>query len=341
MRAPLLLRAVIVVMDHFNDWDLQAVVRSCSFPQPEPPRVGVPAAPDAAGAPVAPPARAPDQMARASALYDLEYLDLDHKPFLLPGSSSSSRAVERARGEDDGKSSHEVMISFPAAAAAASTSGAQPRSPYGRKPGIRTPRPKRRSSKKSQLKKVVYEVPVADGGVSSDLWAWRKYGQKPIKGSPYPRGYYKCSSMKGCMARKMVERSPAKPGMLVVTYMADHCHPVPTQLNALAGTTRHKSAPTGDDDKPTSPVPAAGKAAAGEGVVLKCEDVDSSNEMSAMAADGGAEDTAAAAVDDDGELWQEGMGLELDEFLGPMDDDVFEFDHVLEEGGVLGRRLSL
>jgi len=42
-------------------------------------------------------------------------------------------------------------------------------------------------SKKSQLKKVVCEVPVADGGVSTDLWAWRKYGQKPIKGSPYPR----------------------------------------------------------------------------------------------------------------------------------------------------------
>uniref|UniRef100_A0A0D3ERE9 WRKY domain-containing protein n=1 Tax=Oryza barthii TaxID=65489 RepID=A0A0D3ERE9_9ORYZ len=292
MRGPLLLRAVVVVaMEHFNDWDLQAVVRSCSFPQSEPPRVGVGA--------------------------------VRPRPFLLPGSSSSSsssRAVARARGEDDGKGRHEVMISFPAAAAA-STSGAQPRSPSGRKPGIRTPRPKR--SKKSQLKKVVYEVPVADGGVSSDLWAWRKYGQKPIKGSPYPRGYYKCSSMKGCMARKMVERSPAKPGMLVVTYMAEHCHPVPTQLNALAGTTRHKL--------PSS-------SAAGEGVV-KCEDVDG-NELSAMAADGGAEDTAAAA-DDDGELWPEGMGLELDEFLGPMDDDVFEFDHVLEDDGVLGRRLSL
>jgi hypothetical protein len=37
------------------------------------------------------------------------------------------------------------------------------------------------------MKKVVCEVPVADGGVSTDLWAWRKYGQKPIKGSPYPR----------------------------------------------------------------------------------------------------------------------------------------------------------
>jgi hypothetical protein len=26
--------------------------------------------------------------------------------------------------------------------------------------------------------------------VPSDLWAWRKYGQKPIKGSPHPRYVY-------------------------------------------------------------------------------------------------------------------------------------------------------
>ncbi|XP_057420673.1 probable WRKY transcription factor 65 isoform X2 [Lotus japonicus] len=61
----------------------------------------------------------------------------------------------------------------------------------------------------------------------SDSWAWRKYGQKPIKGSPYPRGYYRCSSSKGCPARKQVERSRADPTMLVVTYSSEHNHPWP------------------------------------------------------------------------------------------------------------------
>ncbi|CAA3010136.1 probable WRKY transcription factor 65 isoform X1 [Olea europaea subsp. europaea] len=65
----------------------------------------------------------------------------------------------------------------------------------------------------------------------SDSWAWRKYGQKPIKGSPYPRGYYRCSSSKGCPARKQVERSRQDPTMLVVTYSSEHNHPWPASKN--------------------------------------------------------------------------------------------------------------
>ncbi|XP_062094952.1 probable WRKY transcription factor 14 [Humulus lupulus] len=116
-----------------------------------------------------------------------------------------------------------------------SSGGHQISSP--RNPGI-----KRR---KSQAKKVVcIPAPAAANSratgevVPSDLWAWRKYGQKPIKGSPYPRGYYRCSSSKGCSARKQVERSRTDPNMLVITYTSEHNHPWPTQRNALAGSTR-------------------------------------------------------------------------------------------------------
>jgi len=66
-----------------------------------------------------------------------------------------------------------------------------------------------------------------EGPPPSDSWTWRKYGQKPIKGSPYPRGYYRCSSSKGCPARKQVERSRADPTVLLVTYTFEHNHPSP------------------------------------------------------------------------------------------------------------------
>ncbi|CAF1817953.1 hypothetical protein HID58_059125 [Brassica napus] len=110
---------------------------------------------------------------------------------------------------------------------------------------ISSPRNLGIKKRKGQGKKVVcIPAPAAINSrssgevVPSDLWAWRKYGQKPIKGSPYPRGYYRCSSSKGCPARKQVERSRTDPNMLVITYTSEHNHPWPTQRNALAGSTR-------------------------------------------------------------------------------------------------------
>ncbi|KAF5736257.1 WRKY transcription factor 65-like [Tripterygium wilfordii] len=113
------------------------------------------------------------------------------------------------------------------------------------------PSPKRRRG----VQKRVVSVPIKEVEASrlkgetpppSDSWAWRKYGQKPIKGSPYPRGYYRCSSSKGCPARKQVERSSVDPTMLVVTYSSDHNHPWPPPSR-----NHHNSSAV--NNKPTKP----------------------------------------------------------------------------------------
>lgn len=114
-------------------------------------------------------------------------------------------------------------------------------------PNVSKPNSPISSSKrrKNNLKRVCH-VPTEN--LSSDTWSWRKYGQKPIKGSPYPRGYYKCSTLKGCMARKQVERNRSEPGMFIVTYTAEHNHPMPTQTKSLAGSARQKPATPNSDD---------------------------------------------------------------------------------------------
>ncbi|KAM3351230.1 hypothetical protein ACQJBY_023315 [Aegilops geniculata] len=91
------------------------------------------------------------------------------------------------------------------------------------------------SGRRRSLQKRVVTVPLADlnvprpkgvgeGNTPTDSWAWRKYGQKPIKGSPFPRAYYRCSSSKGCPARKQVERSQADPDTVLITYSYEHNH---------------------------------------------------------------------------------------------------------------------
>ncbi|GFY84146.1 WRKY DNA-binding protein 69 [Actinidia rufa] len=67
---------------------------------------------------------------------------------------------------------------------------------------------------------------------------------------PRRRNYYRCSTSKGCAARKQVEKSPADPDVYIVSYTGDHTHPRPTHRNSLAGSTRNKS--SNPDPKLTS-----------------------------------------------------------------------------------------
>jgi WRKY transcription factor 33 len=61
---------------------------------------------------------------------------------------------------------------------------------------------------------------------SSLPFRWRKYGQKSVKGSPYPRSYYKCT-WPNCPVRKHVERSLHSSALMVITYEGQHTHPMP------------------------------------------------------------------------------------------------------------------
>ncbi|CAL1353002.1 unnamed protein product [Linum trigynum] len=91
--------------------------------------------------------------------------------------------------------------------------------------------------RKNRVKKTI-RVPAISSKIADippDEHSWRKYGQKPIKGSPYPRGYYKCSTMRGCPARKHVERATDDPSMLIVTYEGEHRHTQPAAVVAGSG----------------------------------------------------------------------------------------------------------
>ncbi|XP_058109959.1 WRKY transcription factor 44 [Magnolia sinica] len=71
--------------------------------------------------------------------------------------------------------------------------------------------------------------------ILGDGFRWRKYGQKVVKGNPYPRSYYRCTSLK-CNVRKHVERVSDDPRAFITTYEGKHNHdmPVSRSMNPVA-----------------------------------------------------------------------------------------------------------
>ncbi|KAE8733546.1 putative WRKY transcription factor 20 [Hibiscus syriacus] len=61
--------------------------------------------------------------------------------------------------------------------------------------------------------------------ISNDGYNWRKYGQKHVKGSEFPRSYYKCTHP-NCEVKKLFERSHT--GQISeIIYKGTHDHPKP------------------------------------------------------------------------------------------------------------------
>ncbi|KAL1332760.1 hypothetical protein HN51_061548 [Arachis hypogaea] len=77
----------------------------------------------------------------------------------------------------------------------------------------------------SQVESKSNGLPVASDRVSDDGYNWRKYGQKLVKGSEFPRSYYKCTHP-NCEVKKLFERS--HDGQITeIIYKGTHDHPKP------------------------------------------------------------------------------------------------------------------
>ncbi|XP_022949797.1 probable WRKY transcription factor 2 [Cucurbita moschata] len=70
------------------------------------------------------------------------------------------------------------------------------------------------------------------GAPSEDGYNWRKYGQKQVKGSEYPRSYYKCTHP-NCQVKKKVERSN-EGHITEIIYKGTHNHPKPSPYRRAA-----------------------------------------------------------------------------------------------------------
>nr|AFD22857.1 WRKY transcription factor [Tamarix androssowii] len=81
--------------------------------------------------------------------------------------------------------------------------------------------------------------------ILEDGFRWRKYGQKVVKGNPYPRSYYRCTSHK-CTVRKHIERVSDDPSSFITTYEGKHNHEMPAKITSLVASEPDPEAPNKD-----------------------------------------------------------------------------------------------
>lgn len=91
-------------------------------------------------------------------------------------------------------------------------------------------KPKKKKNKKLRPARVTFKTN-SDVDHLDDGYRWRKYGQKPVKNSPFPRSYYRCTAA-SCEVKKRIERSAADSSIVLTSYEGQHTHLSPVLLRA-------------------------------------------------------------------------------------------------------------
>ncbi|KAE9601506.1 hypothetical protein Lal_00040658 [Lupinus albus] len=94
-------------------------------------------------------------------------------------------------------------------------------------------KPKKKNQRKQREPRFAFKTK-SEVDQLDDGYRWRKYGQKAVKNSPYPRSYYRCTTA-GCGVKKRVERSSDDPTTVVTTYEGQHTHPCPATSRGSFG----------------------------------------------------------------------------------------------------------
>ncbi|PUZ68213.1 hypothetical protein GQ55_2G007400 [Panicum hallii var. hallii] len=165
-----------------------------------------------------------------------------------PSGSVSVDGGASSSSTDDGAAQEDAADGKPAAATEAASKPAPGKTMMTAATGNNNNNNNNNNTKSGQNKKRARQPRFAfmtksDVDHLEDGYRWRKYGQKAVKNSPFPRSYYRCTNSK-CTVKKRVERSSDDPSVVITTYEGQHCHhtvtfPRAAHLHAAAALAGH------------------------------------------------------------------------------------------------------
>ncbi|CAN6327530.1 unnamed protein product [Urochloa humidicola] len=142
-----------------------------------------------------------------------------------PGSLHAVAPQQAAAGEGEAESSGVEAVPAEVSGSSSSTAGGD----HGDKS---TKGGGRGKKKKASRPRFAFQTR-SENDILDDGYRWRKYGQKAVKNSAYPRSYYRCTHHT-CNVKKQVQRLAKDTSIVVTTYEGVHNHPCEKLMEVLS-----------------------------------------------------------------------------------------------------------